>query len=249
MEGTLRKIRALCAKDFPDIVKNPVMLVSSVIPLLLVFAFKLMYGDMASGMEETQEHSYLLSSFLLTTGVCMTAGMVPSMIVLYSMAEEKEKHTLRTLMLANVSGGQVLAAKAIVAMVITALVDVIIYFVVGLDLQYFALYLVISLVGTLPLVILSLLLGLLARDQMSSGLYSLPVILIALLPMFGLMSSQVEVIARYSPCGGMVELLDGLFANQLFTQEAIIPIVVTLAWTVAAFVLFQVFYKRFIRDN
>ena len=46
----------------------------------------------------------------------MAIGMVVGMTVVYGIAAEKKKHTLRTLMLANVSAGEIVASRALVAL-------------------------------------------------------------------------------------------------------------------------------------
>lgn len=250
MEATLRKVGALCAKDFPDLIKNPMMIVSIILPILFVLFFQNLYGDMQGGSpEETEAVNTMLDNFILWAGVCMAAGSIPGMIVLYSMAEEREKHTLRTLMLANVSGGQVLASKTIVTLIATLVVDAVIFFIVGWPVEYLLSYLVIVLVGTLPIVLLSLVLGVSARDQMSAGLYSFPIIIIAFLPLFGWFNEDLDRIMQYSPCGGMVNLLDLIPQGLLFSSEAIFPFVVTLAWIAITVVLYLLFYKRLGRDN
>ena len=59
----------------------------------------------------------ILATFELSSSLCMAIGMVVSMAVVYGIAEEKEKHTLRTLMLANVSAGQIIVSRALISLV------------------------------------------------------------------------------------------------------------------------------------
>ena len=92
METTLRKTGALLGKDLKDLVKNPTMLICTLLPI----AFVLLYAQMSGGSPEESE---MLSRYLVSMAFCITAGMVGSMTVLTAIAEEKEKNTLRTLML------------------------------------------------------------------------------------------------------------------------------------------------------
>ena len=91
------------------------------------------------------------------------------MATLSAIAEEKEKHTLRTLMLANVSAEQMLASRGLVTLLAIALVDAACYLVIGQPLAGLPAFLAIGVAGSVPIVLLSLLLGLVARDQMSAG--------------------------------------------------------------------------------
>lgn len=66
------------------------------------------------------------------------------MTILYALSEEKEKHTLRTLMLANVSAGQVMIAKVFVSLAVIVIVDVVCFFVIGVDASLLAPYIAIA---------------------------------------------------------------------------------------------------------
>ena len=61
----------------------------------------------------------------------MAVGMVASMVLIYGIAEEKEKQTLRTLMLANVSASEVAISKGAVALVSVACVSTACFFIAG----------------------------------------------------------------------------------------------------------------------
>lgn len=104
-------------------------------------------------------------------------------------------------------------------------------------------------IGALPIVLLSLVLGLAARDQMTAGLYSVPVILIAMAPMFGMYDEAISNVVKWLPTGGMNSLVDLMVRGQLFTNDALLPLSVTLVWIVAGVVIFALLFKRLVRDN
>lgn len=243
MEATLRKTGALLNKDFKDMVKNPTMLICSLMPIAFIALYSTILGQ---GSAEEQAAARL--SFL-TLAFCMSAGMVGSMTVLTAIAEEKEKHTLRTLMLANVSAGQILASRGLVAFVTIALVDTACFFVLGVPVDQLAAFLIIGLLGSIPIVMIALLLGVAARDQMTAGLYSLPIVLIAFIPGFTGFNETIDRIAPFSPTGGAGELLNLALQGTLFTADAVQPLLVTLVWIVASVVAFALVYKRLARDN
>lgn len=172
------------------------------------------------------------------------------MVIVYGIAEEKEKHTLRTLMLANVSAGQIIASRALVSMVATLAVAAVCFFAMGVDdASLLPMYLALCALGALPIVLLSLVLGLAARDQMTAGLYSVPVILIAMAPMFGMYDEAISNAVKWLPTGGMNSLVDLMVRGQLFTNDALLPLGITLAWIVAGVVIFALLFKRLVRDN
>lgn len=244
MNAALRKIGALSVKDAKDIFRNPAIAVCALMPIgfMLLYRF-VMFSDMSPEAEPA------VDAFLLGTAPCFAVGMICSMTILYALSEEKEKHTLRTLMLANVSGGQVMAAKVIVSLVVIAIVDIVCFVVIGADFSMLAPFIVLTLLGSVSTVLLSLVLGLVSRDVMSSGVFALPIIVLALLPMFSMFGDGFKMVASYSPCGGMYDLLGLLYEGRLFTSDAIMPLVVTFAWIVVCALLFVVVFKRMGRDN
>lgn len=246
MDAVMRKTGALVAKDFKDLVKNPVVFICCLFPLAFALLYKNMMGDAAAASPEAAVH---ITGFLLSTSLCITGGMVAMMVSATSLAEEKEKHTLRTLMLANVGAGQILVSRALVSLGAIAVVSAACFFIVGGSADILAPYLVIGVVGSVPIVLVSLLVGLASRDQMTASLYITPVFLVALAPMASEANETVANVVRYFPTGGMDSLVKLSVQGTLFTGDAVLPMAVTLAWIALSLAAFMLLYKRLTRDN
>ncbi len=257
MNAAVRKVGALCSKDFKDLFRNPSMIVCLVLPIVFSVFYRFMMGRSVEGVdlseagpEAAAELNSVLSGFSLSTGICMSVGMVVGMTVLYGIAEEKEKHTLRTLMLANVSAGQISFSKGLVALVATLAVAAVCFFAGGsADVGLLVPYLACCALGALPVIFLALVLGLAARDQMTAGLYSVPVVVVALLPMFGAMDEGIANVVRFLPTGGADALVHLAVEGRLFSADALLPVAVSLVWTVALAALFGALYRRLAQDN
>lgn len=253
MNATLRKVGALAGKDLADLFKNPTMLVVLLMPIGFMLLFRLVVGDTAadSGLSgaELAVAERAIDTFLLGSGLCMSVGMVASMVLIYGIAEEKEKHTLRTLMLANVGAGEVAASKGGVALAAVVAVGAACFAVAGGEAALLPAYLLLTAVGAVPVVLVSLVLGLASRDQMTAGFYSVPVLLVALLPTFGMVGETVEAVAALTPLGGVYDLLGLAADGRLLTADAVVPLAVTLAWVVAGAACFAALYRRLARDN
>lgn len=248
MNASMRKIGALLSKDFRDLFKNPTMVVSCVLPIGFAAIYRFIWGDMAGDASQTDLNSFL-TAMLLNMALCMSVGMVCTLTVVSGMAEEKEKHTLRTLMLANVSATQIVIARSIVTLVLTAVVEAACFFVAGAPVEYFGPYMAIGIVGALPILLFALVMGLAARDQMTASLYGVPLVLLAILPMMGFASPAMGEVARFAPTGGMTELLGMLLAGDLWTGDAVMPLVTQAVWIVLGAVVFALLFKRLARDN
>ncbi len=253
MNAAMRKTGALLAKDFADLFKNPTLLVVCLLPIAFMALYSFMIGDAAGGSDLTAEQQEavdpVISQFMLGSSLCMTLGMVCTMTVLYGIAEEKEKRTLRTLMLANVGASQVVASKAVVALVASTVVNAVCFFVAGGEPGMLGAYLALGVVGSLPVILFSLVLGLASRDQMTAGVYSVPVLLVALVPMFGMANETIEKASHWLPTGGVYDLIGLAMDGRLLSQDALAPLGVMLAWIVVGAVVFAALFKKLARDN
>ena len=84
---------------------------------------------------------------------------------------------------------------------------------------------------------------------MTAGFYSVPVLLVALVPIFGMLSEGAARIASFSPLGGIYELMGLAIEGALFTEAAAVPLLVTMAWIAAGALMFAALFRRLARDN
>lgn len=247
MGATMRKLGVLVEKDVKDLVKNPTMLLSIIMPVGFTFLYRMFFGeDALSGGDA--EVGAALRYVLLSLGMGMSVGMGASMVLIYGIAEEKEKHTLRTLMLANVSAEQIIAAKGLVALALTVLAELACFGVAGAPWSLCAPYLACGIAAAVPMILLSLVAGLASRDQMTAGLYSVPILLLALAPMFGY-DESIRSVVRFGPTGGADELLRLMLNGNLSLASAAVPLAVIAGWVLVSAIAFKLLYKRLIRDN
>lgn len=256
MNASLRKLGTLFAKDACDLIKNPSMLVVCLLPVAFILLYGYAFADLGSSATEaatTEEDRQTVSTTFnymkLIIALCMSIGMTGTMTLIYGIAEEKEKHTLRTLMLANVSGGQILTAKCLVSLLAIVVVETLCFVASGSDASLLASYLAVGVLGALPIVLLSLTLGLASRDQMTAGLYSVPILLVAMLPMLAFYGEDIATVAAYAPTGGMDTLLHLIVEGSFTWGDATLPLAVTLAWVLVGVGVCLAFCKRLLRDN
>lgn len=257
MKATLRKIGALLVKDAVDMVKNPTMIVCIVTPVGMAVFYRFFMGEMGLGgplrqsvMTDVQPQlASMIEYIVLSLSLCMAIGMGGATSLIYGLAEEKEKHTLRTLMLANVTAEQIVLARGLVALGLTVAVEVLCFVMSGASWSLFGWYILLGAVGAVSVILLSLVVGLASRDQMTAGLYSVPVLLLVLATVFGGFSPDIRAVVRFAPTGGVDELLRLVIANDLTLAAAWVPLVVTAAWIVVAAVAFKLLYRRLLRDN
>ena len=125
----------------------------------------------------------LSKGYVFTLCVLLTLAMVPVALMGTIIAEEKEKNTLRTLMLNDVKPTEFLVSKVLLCMLFVMVDNVLIYFIIGLPIKTFIIYQLITLFTSVSLIFFGALIGLLSKNQMSAGLLSTPFMLVFMAPL------------------------------------------------------------------
>lgn len=117
------KIQALFMKDVKNFFKN----INVSFMLLMPIGFAFLYTKVIPmGELDGQSGMYVYNLCSL-----LTLGVVPISIVAMSIAEEKEKNTLRTLMLSNVTAVEFLVSKILVGLILAMIVNALVFFIAG----------------------------------------------------------------------------------------------------------------------
>lgn len=146
MKKHLRVLRTLFVKDIVDMFKNPNVLLMLALPLIFIVIYQ--FVDL--GMSP---------AYLLMLGVMMNLCLTPLSVLGMMIAEEKEKNTMRTLMLCNVTGGEFLAAKTLAVLAGTLLVDTVLFFLTGFGPAQLPVFLLVCTAGSITMLLLGGLTG------------------------------------------------------------------------------------------
>lgn len=241
MSISSRKLNALFKKDIIDYVKNPALLVCSLLPILFVLLYKFIDFPIQEGDRNV---AALMQGTLINS--CMCALMIPSTMI----AEEKEKFTLRTLMLSNVSAMEFFWAKILVAGVITILGNVVVFLISAESISYLPAYLLATVFGNSCVVMLGADMGMACRDQASCSVLQIPVMLFFLLPvMLSGMAEMMLLLGKITPYGAMLRLYHGLTSGGISAAKMTVSAAVILAWLIISSVLFVYLYRKKGTDN
>jgi ABC-2 type transport system permease protein len=226
-----KRIYAIFQKDLKDLSKN--LFVSSIIILPVLMAF--LYGKM---YDANLEIHYIV--------INLTLASVTAFIQCAVIAEEKEKHTLRGLMLSPASVTEILTGKSLVSFILTVVTIVLCAMITGYEpanVFYVSIALFISMLFYLAL---GTILGLLSRTVVEASVIILPVIFL-----FGFGSMLMMLVDKY-PALSFIEYLpniqlldfaykveDGAGFGELWGHLAIL-----FVWGVAASILAAIVYKK-----
>lgn len=242
-----RKLKALIRKEFKDSFKNKNVMIVAILPIF----FALLYTKLPIGLEEGMG-----KGFILLVCSVVTVSALPCSFLSMIVAEEKEKNTLRTLMLSNVSSFEFLFSKAFVTLVYSVVLNVIVYFIIGLKISALAPFVLVTTAAVIPLLFFGAGIGLMAKDQMTTGLYSSPAMIVLMIfPMFGMMKESIHNAARFFPTNAMMELYFSMNKDPVFAKifgnnfNDLFNWCVLAVWMVICLVVFWFIYKKKGLDN
>ena len=182
----MRNIRTIIKKQLMDTLKNKAVLIQFV-----------MFPMMALIMTSAVKMDGMPDNFFVTLFATMYIGMAPLVSVSSIIAEEKEKNTLRVLMMAKVTPGQYLLGVGtyvfsicmIGSLVFAALLE-------NVDLNYRLGFMGVMAAGFIISIVIGATIGVAGHNQMSASSVAIPVMMIfSFLPMIASFNKTVEKVA------------------------------------------------------
>ncbi len=231
------KIKALFKLGIEDLLKN----INVFIYVLMPLGFAILYSNL-----EVESKEYLFALCVL-----LNIAMIPITLMGTIIAEEKEKNTLRTLMLNDVKGSEILFAKALICTLFVLINNIVIYLIVGLPISNLLIYQGITLFVGIAVIFFGAFVGLIAKNQMSAGLLSLPFMFLLLMPLFIAMFNNniANKISSLLPTDAMMVILDNVAKKEITISNMGLPFLVIIVWFILSFLLFNIFYKKIGVDN
>ncbi|TXL63686.1 ABC transporter permease [Cerasibacillus terrae] len=233
MTFSMKRVLAIFNKDLKDLSKNMFVSTSILMPLVLAA----IYGRMA---EDLSIESYYL---VINLAFTMTATFIQCAII----AEEKEKNTLRGLMLSPATIPEIFSGKSLVAFLLSIVTIV----VSSIFMEYYpenvALVAVAIVVSTLFYIALGTLLGLLARSVVEASVIIMPVVFLL---GFG---SFIETLMDKYPILHFAEYLPNLqlieFATKVQAGSGLTDVwshlsVITAWFLIVSFLTIVIFKKK-----
>ena len=226
----MKNISAIFFRQLKDTIKNKSVLIQF-----------LMFPMMTLIMENTIKLDNMPPNFFAELYAVMYVGMAPLTAVSSIIAEEKEKNTLRVLLMANVKPHEyMLGVGSYVWLLCMAGA-----LVIGLCADYSALamivYMLVMAVGFVISILAGATVGLLSPGQMAATSISVPMMTVfSFLPMIAMFNRTIEKIAKFCYTY-QIKLFLALPDGDIMSMSGIIVLACSFAVAVIAFIIS---YKR-----
>lgn len=231
MTFSTKRMYAIFQKDLKDLSKNMFVGTTMLMPIVLAA----IYGAM--GLDSIEIHYMMINLTFVAVTVFIQSAII---------AEEKEKNTLRNLMLSPASLTEILTGKSLVSFILTVITIVICAFLTEYEPASMLPVAVAILLSSVFYLTLGTLLGLLSRSVVEASVLFTPVLFI-----FGF-GSMVLAFAEDYPILSVIEYLPNVqiieFAEKVEAGTALSGMLSHLAiialWAVAAAVVTAIVYRK-----
>lgn len=226
-----RRVNAILVKDYKDFSRN--FAVSSVIflpPILAAF-----YGRM--GVETIETHYMIFN---------MAFVMVSAFVQCCLIAEEKEKNTLRGLMLSPATTAEILSGKSLLSFFFTIFAVILSAFLLDYSPKNIGIVAVAIILSSLFYLGLGTLLGLYAKSVMEASVLILPFMMIFSFGTFITALAEkypVLKVAEYLPNVQLLEIAINVENNAGFS-DVLLNLVIIAIWIIVISALAVVVFRK-----
>ena len=243
MKLRMHTLAVLIKKDFRLMFTNKNMLIMILFPIGFAVLYQTIFGDV--------KEAGMPSNFVLTLCELLNLSAIPLTGLAMMVAEEKEKNTLRVLMLSDVSALEYIFSKIISVLVLMELITIVIFFITATQLSYLPMFLLVTTVTSISMLLFGSVVGLLSKDQMSTSTLSTPLMILFLIPpMFQNMNEVIDKIASIVPTTRMMAIInDAMNGMSILSQEHLLDFGIILAWILLGVVTFAMMYRKKGFDN
>ena len=232
MTFSMKRVNAIFQKDFKDISRNSAVSITVLMPLIIAFVMGKMNDTIA-----IEAHYMVINITMVVVGSFIQCSLI---------AEEKEKNTLRGLMLSPASTLEIIGGKSLLSLITTMIIVVIGAFMTGYRPEHIVVIAISILFTTFFYIGLGTLLGLLAKSVMEASVIIMPFMIVfgfgSMITIFADKYPILKVI-NYTPNVQLTEIAvkieSGVGLGEVWLNFGIIAL-----WIIAVYALTDVVFKK-----
>lgn len=236
MSFSLKRARAIFVKDYKEFSRNYAVSIMLIFPIILALLIR------GTGQSLPGAFALVLNpSFVLLTSFAQAC----------LIAEEKERNTLRSLMMTPATTMDVLIGKSTLVFVMSAIVLAISTYIFGYEPTNKWAFVAAIILSIILYTAAGTICGLFSKTLLEASLSILPVAFVFTgAPWGALLVKDFPIfkVLEYVPSSQLVYLLDTRNIG-LTTGELLKPLLIILAWTVVLTIVSVVLYQRRLKDE
>lgn len=232
MNFSMRRVNAILQKDFKDVSRNSAVWVTAFMPLIMAFVLGKLDREVS-----IDAHYMVINLAMVIIGSFVQCSLI---------AEEKEKNTLRGLMLSPASTAEILGGKSLLSFIATMIVVVIGAYLTGYQPENLIIIIFAIILSSFFFIGLGTLLGLFSKSVMEASVIVLPFMLI-----FGFGNAftaftdkyPILKVMAYTPSAQLIEIAEKVESGIEFSGVLLNFGIITL-WIIAIYALTAFVFKK-----
>lgn len=226
----MKNIKAVFMKQMLDTVKNKTVFIQ-----FLMFPVMALIMENAVKLEDIPEH------FFVKLFAVMFVGMAPLTCMSAIIAEEKEKNTLRVLMMSNVKPWQYIISIG-TYIFIMCMIGTAVFAVLGeYNSSELAMFILSMLSGIILSEIIGAVIGIFSRNQMTATSLTIPVMMVfSFVPMLSTFNESIKKFASIIYSQQISDLINGIGISGVSINN----IIVIAVNFIIGILLFAIAYKK-----
>ncbi|MGM9926051.1 MAG: ABC transporter permease [Bacillus sp. (in: firmicutes)] len=231
MTFSMKRVQAIFTKDYKDLMKNYFVLSTPFFALLL-----------AAWLGRTGGADTALIGYVINFTLGMSAIFIQASIV----AEEKEKNTLRGLLLSPASTAEIMLGKSLLSALVTIITIVAAILLADYEMPNIWWFSIVTLLCLITYIALGTIVGLLSRSVMEASVVGMPFLLVfGAASMFtGLIDNEILLaIVTNLPSSHFIDALVALDASAGF-ESISKHVIALLIWVVVSIIATLAIYKK-----
>lgn len=236
MSISLRRVRAIFVKDYKEFSRNYAISIILIIPIMFAFLFRAAGSSLPGAV-----------GFLLNTSFVLVTTLAQACLI----AEEKERNTLRSLMMTPATTMDVLIGKSSLVFAMSAVVLAIALYLYGYQPAIVWAFVPVMILSIILYTAVGTICGLFSRTLLEASLIVTPVaVIFAGAPWGASLEEKYPIfkILDYAPSSQLVHFL-GLSSTGFTTDQLLKPLLITVGWTIVLTVISVILYQRRLKDE
>lgn len=236
MNVSLKRIQAIFIKDYKEFSRNYAISVMLLFPIVFALMYRTDSGEQA-----------LIYAFIMNFSLAMLTSYIQACLI----AEEKERNTLRSLMMTPASMLDVLIGKSALVFIISAVTLAFSTYLFNFEPTNMLVLVAAMGISILLYTAIGTICGLYSKTLLEASLSVFPVLIIFTAGPFALAFEEdypfLQVL-RYLPSSQLSELLVAL-GLRTGGNDILMPLVIISIWAIVLTVLSFVLYKKRLMDH